>query len=206
MIRPAHLSLPFERPQPPCPDAPGAEADPVFDLSFLDNARENYFLPGVDRLAATLAGTFEGPAKVRLEAEGQFLEYTLHSDRVEGSLNGNAFALAKEDAGAGAWRLEGDTPGGKVKVKVSDKPDGTRAIGLVNGMPFNQGIHRLEGSYELDGNFACARLAQSVDSEGRVSGTLGRHTLAYQVATEGDGYLIQGQFGDLSFRQTITPA
>ena len=201
-------------PQPPCPDAPGAEADPVFDLSYLDNARENYFLPGVDRLAATLAAGYDGPVKVRLEAEGQFMEYTLDAHHPEapdsGSFNGNAFELAKEDAGNGAWRLAGDTPGGAIKIKVANRPDGTHANGLVNGMPLNQGIHvHGETSAELDGNFACARLAQTVAPEEgglHVTGTLGRHTLDYHVTPgENDGILIQGQFGDMTFRQTLTP-
>lgn len=198
----------------PCPDQP--EADPVFDLSLLDNARENYFLPGVDRLAASLAACYGGPVKVRLEAEGQFMEYTMDPTRPEspvvGSLNGNPFELQPQDAGGGAWRLAGDTPGGAIKIKVAQRPDGSHANGLINGMPINQGIHFDENGEhvaDLDGNFACARLAQTVTREDEgyhLTGTLGRHNLDYRVTEqENEGFLVQGQFGDMTFRQTITP-
>lgn len=197
------------------------KSDPEFDLSTIDNAREVYFLPQVDRLAAWIAQQAEQPMRVRVEAEGQVLEYVTTGDpaqTVVASLNGVPFEVSSapgEEKDSLKWTGHGQA--GEVEGDFYKLEDGTQVTGLAGPerMPFNHSLHIVEKPepqgpvMESRGNFACARMHHEYYAENghlKVEGELGRHTI--DAVLEGgpeNGYILQGNFGDLEFKQTFTP-
>ena len=128
-------------------DASPTTSGSDFDLSVLNHSREMYFLPGMDRLAATLAAKAETPVKVRMEARGQFLEYVIdgkHPEAViEASLNGSPFKMIPKHNDDGSWDMNADTTGGTVAGTITQEPQGTHFGGLITA-PRRRGpiLHR----------------------------------------------------------------
>lgn len=191
-----------------------------FDLAVLDTAREMYFLPHMDRLAGYLASQTSQPLQVRLEAQNQFIEYTLTPDPtlpIEASLNGIPFVVTSRPAEDGSLELTGKSAAGDFDGNFYvNPPAGTQVTGLAgpNRMPVNHSLWKVEnpGSgdpvLEAMGNFACARMAQAYYPEGdllRLMGNMGVHDIDARLSTTEKGWILEGEFGDMHFRQTFTP-
>ena len=188
------------------------EADNPWDLTVLNHSREIYFLPGVDRLAMSIAECSEAPLHVKVECNGQSLEYVIEDGVPKNaSLNGAPFEVTV-------------TPGedGKSKVSATGAPgnysgtmreDGINVL-VNDDMPVAERIlwEQNEGSDkvgEIIGNFACARLYEGFykNEQGlRILGELGRYPLDAQLSKGPNGTLVlEGEFGDLTYRETFTP-
>lgn len=200
------------------------ESEFPFDLTTLDTAREIYFLPQVDRLAAHIASQSSTPIQVRVEAEGQFIEYTLTSDPAEtvvASLNGVPFEMKTrppEEGSDSTLLLEGRSAAGDFDGDFYLMSDGSQVTGLAgpNRMPINHALYpyptagEREPQMESRGNFACARMTHTYWKEGddlKVEGNLGVHNLDALLHRAPDHSLVlEGTFGDISFKQTFRPA
>lgn len=213
---------PTPRREQPCPDG-GGKGDFEFDLTTLDTAREMYFLPQMDRLAAMLAAQSDKPLQVRVEANNQFLEYTLTKDPlkpVDANLNGVPYHLEAKPSQteAGAVTLNGTSAAGDFEGDLYFNADGsTQVVALAgpNRMPVNHLLVDLQQEIPTDpvresrGNFACARMTHTYWPEGdhlHLMGNLGVHNIDAQFTGDAEhGYLLQGTFGDMEFKQTFTP-
>ena len=208
----------------PTRSAPAQENrwDDNFDLTELDHSREMYFLPGVDRLAATLAARSDSPLKVRLEAQGQFLEYVLDNKDphapIHGSLNGKPFTFTNSPGEQPDQReVESQTSGGKVRGTLYQLSDGSSFSGLVehsqDSMPITQRLNYTspDGKLpvgEIIGNFACARMFLDIEKEGDgllIAGDMGSYKVEAHLKPSGNGYVSEGHLGELEFRQFFTP-
>lgn len=208
-------SRPTFTPQDP---APAGSEDPVYDLSTLDNAREMYFLPQVDRLAALLASRSGGDMDVKLQIKDQTLEYTTNGkpdQTITASLNGKPFTVAGTPEGEGTYALLGDNPAGIFQCTYYPLDgEGTQVVGLTGAthMPVNHSLSTTAGSDAMEamGNFACARFHIEYTPDGdkglHMTGELGKHQIdAYLTSGANGAKLLQGEFGDVHFKQTFTP-
>ena len=223
-IDPRPAPLPRSLPPAPAQQSDQVESEFPFDLTTLDTAREIYFLPQVDRLAALVASQSSTPIQVRVEAEGQFIEYTLTSDpaaTVVASLNGVPFEMKTrppEEGSDSTLLLEGRSAAGDFEGDFYLMADGTQVTGLAgpNRMPINHALYPNPTAGERDpqmesrGNFACARMMNTYWKEGndlKLEGNLGVHNIDALLHRDGDANLVlEGTFGDMSFKQTFRPA
>lgn len=195
-----------------------------FDWSVLDHSREMFFLPGVDRLAAHLASKSDGPVKVRVESQGQFLEYTLDGKHPENSvslnLNGVPYEMKASTNPDGSLQFDGEGTPGKVNLSIEKRPEGQHASALV---VFEEGQMALTQKMVVDpdpkssrmaeviGNFACAKLYEEFlrGDDGKsweIMGDMGNYPIFGKLTANPDGsYLVAGSLGDLEYKQTITP-
>jgi len=198
-------------------------SDFPFDLTTLDTAREIYFLPRVDRLAAWVAAQSSTPIQVRVEAEGQFIEYTLTADPAEpvvASLNGVPFEMTTrppEEGSDSTLLLQGRSAAGDFEGDFYLMADGTQVTGLAgpHRMPINHALYPFptagekEPQMESRGNFACARMMNTYWKEGdnlKLEGNLGVHNLDALLHRASDSSLVlEGTFGDMAFKQTFRP-
>jgi len=213
-------SAPLFKPySPSVPAKAPAKGDFDFELSTIDTAREVYFLPQVDRLAAKLAAESDTPLKVRVEAQGQFIEYVITKDPmapIQASLNGIPYesTAAPSQSEEGALVITGRSAAGDLDGDLYQVEDGTQMTGLAgpNRMPFGHTLSTLKQNQPSDpimesrGNFACARMTHTYWPDQKVEGNLGVHSMdaTFSQCPEGNGYLLQGSFGDMQFRQTFT--
>jgi hypothetical protein len=191
-----------------------------FDLAVLDTAREMYFLPHMDRLAGYLAGQTDRPLQVRVEAENQVIEYTLTSDPtqpIEANLNGTPYRVTSQPAQDGSLALTGTSAAGDFEGNFYvNPPDGTQVTGIAgpNRMPVNHSLWKVQNprpgdpALEAMGSFACARMSQDYYVEGdnlHMMGNLGVHNVDAILSKTDNGWLLEGEFGDMHFRQTFRP-
>lgn len=191
-----------------------------FELSVLDTGREMYFLPQMDRLAALLAGESQRPLQVRVEAENQVIEYVVTdnpSATIEANLNGKPFVMSTAPAEDGSLALTGHSEPGEFDGNFYLNPDGsTQVTGIVgpNRMPVNHSLWRVKDPKPGDpvieslGNFACARMSTAYYPEGdnlHLLGNMGVHNIDAILTRQGEGWQLQGDYGDIKFRQTFTP-
>lgn len=201
-----------------CPDEVRGEFP--FELSVLDTGREMYFLPQMDRLAALLASESHKPMQVRLEAENQVIEYVVTEDpaaTIEANLNGKPFVMSTAPAEDGSLALTGHSEPGEFEGNFYLNPDGsTQVTGLAgpNRMPVNHSLWRVKDPKPGDpvieslGNFACARMSTAYYPEGEnlhLLGNMGVHNIEGMLTREGEGWKLEGDYGDMKFRQTFTP-
>ena len=81
-------------------------------------------------------------------------------------------------------------------------------------MPVNHSLWRVKDPKpgapvtESMGNFACARMSTAYYPEGEdlhLMGNMGVHNIDAMLTRQGDGWQLQGEYGDMKFRQTFTP-
>jgi len=186
----------------------------AFDLTTIETARESYFLPGIDRLAAKVAADAGVPVDVHVDINGQFLEYTLPPGEGDATIplnvNGQAVEVTRSN---GSYKAEGPVIG-KLDATVEPYSNGSKISGLVGteDMPFSESIefNTPAGFHaELGGNFACSRMWQEIEQKPdhlKLSGALGSHWISSEIRQGPNGSLvIVGELGELEFRQTITP-
>ena len=208
------------RPQPIPATADESKSEFPFDLAVLDTAREMYFLPHVDRLAAHLVSQANQPLQVRVEAENQVIEYTLTNDPtqpIEANLNGQPFVISSQAAEDGSLALTGQSAAGDFEGNFYvNPPTGTQVTGIggPNRMPVNHSLWTVENPrpgdpvIEASGSFACARMSQDYYAEGNnlhMMGNLGVHNVNAILSPTDNGWVLQGEFGDMHFRQSFTP-
>lgn len=204
---------------PRLPARPPVKSDPLFDLSTLDNGREIYFLPQMDRLAHHLAARAQQPLQVHFEAENQFIDYTITPDPkapIHASINGQDFDIVSSPGQSGAEAtLTGTSEAGNFQGDLYNINGGTEVSGLAgpNNMPVQQSLWTvaqpgvgdpvLEGS----GSFACAKMSTDFFPEGEnlhLMGRMGVHNIDAMLSPAENGWVLQGEFGDIQFRQTFT--
>lgn len=191
-----------------------ARINRAFDLTTIENAREAYFLPGIDRLAASVAEKATTPVDVHVDINGQSLDYTLPPGSgdavIPTNVNGQNVEIRRE---GDAYKAEGPVIG-KLDATFEPIENGSKIGGLVGteDMAFTESIqfNTPNGFYaELGGNFACSRMWQEVEHKGeglKVSGALGSHWISSEITVGANGALvIEGSLGEVDFRQTITP-
>jgi len=200
------------------PPAEPERSEFPFDLSVLDTAREFYFLPHMDRLAGHLVSESGGPLRVRVEAENQSIEYTLTADptaAVVADLNGQPYLLSAAPAEDGSLDLKGTSGAGDFDGNYYLIEGGAQVTGLggPNRMPVNHSLWKnanpQEGQavLEASGSFGCARMHNDYFAEGQnlhLYGNLGVHDLDAVLSPTDRGWILQGDFGDMKFRQTFT--
>ena len=215
------------RPQMSFPAA-GAAGAPItseadFDLGVMNHSREMYFLPTMDRLAATVAGNAQAPIKVRTEANGQFLEYVLDGKHPEaaisGSLNGKDFQMLPKHNDDGSWDVAADTTGGTVGATITQEPMGTHFSGLIKASNEDEARFCTERiTFQapddgriavVSGNFACARMTEDltkVDDGVSIEGVMGDYNVSGKLQEGPSGTLVNEiDLGDIHFHQTFTP-
>lgn len=218
-------SLPPSQPKPFQRSAPSraeieeaSKSDPLFDLTTLDNGREIYFLPQMDRLAAHLATQAQQPLQVRLEAENQFIEYTITPDPtapIHASINGTDFDIVSGIDQAGEQILKGTSAAGDFDGNYYVNPQGTQVTGKAgpNVMPVNHSLDVVANPAPGDpvleggGSFACARMSTDYYPEGdnlHLMGRMGVHNIDALLSPAENGWVLQGEFGDIRFKQTFT--
>ena len=198
---------------------PRTKSDPPFDLSTLDNGREIYFMPQMDRLAHHLAAQAQQSLRVHFEAEDQFIEYTVTPDPkapIHASVNGKDFEMVSGPGQGGSEAtLTGTGEAGNFNGDLYNIKDGTEVSGLAgpNNMPVQQSLWKvaqpgvgdpvLEGS----GSFACAKMSTDFFPEGdnlHLLGRMGVHNIDAILSPAENGWVLQGEFGDIEFKQTFT--
>ena len=213
---------------PPCaypsrPPAAAPERHEHFQLDVLDHSREMYFLPGIDRLAVTLAARSEVPLHVKVEVEGQYLEYTLDSRRpeapIQGSFNGKPFQMTSKPGEEGKRDYELRSSAGNVFATLYPESEGSGFSAIVENpedrVPISQRMNldpNHKGSLPqgtIIGNFSCSRLHEDLVQEGdqlKISGVMGAYDVGATLSPGPNGTLINvGFLDDVEFRQTFTP-
>ncbi len=210
------LGSPPAPPEPPAPEPPPAPAPEVFDLTSIDTPVEALLMPGVDLIAGMNAAQMGGRPQVRLEVGDQVVEYRNTGSALEGTMNGQPFALAITADGFQA-ATTGTTPGGAIAGDLGSIPGGVTANGKAGTVSYNQmfsldpmigftghvgdlfglvGTDQLSVAYNLG--------ADGYRVEGR--GTLGTRNLCETIRQGPNGtVLIEGTIGSTAFRQTLTP-
>lgn len=186
----------------------------AFDLTTIETARESYFLPGIDRLAAKVTDDANVPVDVRVDFGEQFISYTMQPGTGDATIpvtvNGRTFDVARQ---GGNYTASGEVIG-KLDATVEPYENGTKISGLVGteDMPFTESIQfntPAGFAMELGGNFACSRMWQEIETRPdhlKVSGALGSHWISSEIRQGPNGSLvIEGSLGELEFRQTLTP-
>ena len=204
-------------------DTPGSGWVDDFDFTVIDHSREIYFLPGMDRLAATLVEKSQQKMKVRVEAQSQVLEYVLDGKNrdadVTVSLNGNPYELKSSPQPDGSSQFLGNGSAGKVNLTINYSNNTAHAGALVEWGDEGQmsATDKLivdpdpnsPRPFEIIGNFACARMYQEILKEAdgfQILGDMGNYPIDGRISkTENGGYLIEGHLGELKYKQTITP-
>lgn len=189
----------------------------------MNHSREMYFLPTMDRLAATVASNAQSPVRVRTEANGQFLEYVLDGKHPEapisGSLNGKEFQMLPKHNDDGSWDVSADTSGGTVGATITQEPMGTHFSGLIKAPSEEEGrfcTERITFQSPEDGriatvagNFACARMMEDltkVDDGVSIEGVMGDYNISGKLQQGPNGTLVNEiDLGDIHFHQTFTP-
>ena len=193
----------------------------TFDLTTIETARESYFLPGIDRFAASVADGSSTPVDVHVEIGGQFLSYTMPPGGQDGTIpvnvNGNTLEITRSTGQDGVVTYLADSPLGDLNATVEKTENGSRVNGIVGteDMPFNESITFDPGFAttghlaDVNGNFACSRMWQEItkrDDHLKLEGALGSHWIASTIKSGENGTLvIEGSLGEIDFRQTITP-
>lgn len=219
-------SLPPSLPKYPSPPAraeieEAQKSDPLFDLSTFDNGREIYFMPQMDRLPHWLAQQAQQPLRVHFEAENQFIDYTVTTDpkaTIQANVNGKAFDIASgvSDSG-GECSLKASSEAGDFNGDLYTIKDGTEVSGFAgpNNMPVQQSLWRVaqpgtgDPVMEGSGSFACAKMATDWFPEGdnlHLMGRLGVHNIDAMLSPAEKGWILEGEFGDIRFKQTFTKA
>ena len=173
------------------------EVTRAFDLSAIENAREAYFLPGIDRFAASVAECATTPVTVHVDIGGQFMEYTLQPGQADGvipvNVNGQTLEITRRTEESGQVSYLAESPIGNLDATLQKLPDGSRINGLVGteAMPFTESIHFDPGFAttghlaDLDGNFACSRMWQEIKTDGdhlKLEGALGSHWISSRIS------------------------
>ena len=219
-IQPPTLRLPAPaRSNSPTPAENAPPSEYPFELSVLDTAREMYFLPQMDRLASHLATQANQPLQVRVEAQNQFIEYTITPDPTQpivASLNGEPFVLDSQPADDGSQALTAKSKPGDFEGNFYQDPDGTTQVTGLSGpnrMPVNHSLWDVKNPgvgdpvMEASGSFACARMWQAYYPEGEnihMIGNLGVHNVDAMLSPTNNGWVLQGEFGDMHFKETFT--